>query len=409
MSHANRPGRLSADIRAKARRYEEVAAVGHARRRRRIIAALCAVVVIAGGSGGGLLARSGFLQGAASVTSDARLRPGEVQFAQVLDSALGASDAGPAHVDTESARVASAGSVEVAIARVYEEPLSRAPETDPQRPDGAATVRTARVRFPALDALNRVAPNPPPWQRYAVSVADAGSAPMIAIVIDDLGLNRGRAYRSIELPAPLTLAFMTYAEGLERMAAAATKAGHELMLHVPMQPRSRSYDPGPNVLDAHLPASELERRLDWGLGRFKGFVGINNHMGSGFTASPDGMAYVMRELRARGLLFLDSLTAASTVGPEAARHAGVPYAVRDVFIDNDPNNATLIRAQLAKLEAIAKRRGYAVGIGHPHRATLKVLAKWLPEARRRGIALVPISAIVRHRTGITQAAANTTD
>ena len=419
MSHASRPGRLSADIRAKARRYEEVAAVGHARSRRRIIAALCAVVVVAGGTGGGLLARSGLVHGSASVTSEARLRPGEVQFAQVLDSALGESDAdpaqvgpaqvGPARAGTENARVASASSVEIAIARVYEEPLSRAPETDPQRPGAAATVRKTRVRFPALDALGRVAPNPPPWQRYAVSAADAGSAPMIAIVLDDLGLNHGRAYRSIELPAPLTLAFMTYAEGLDRMAAAARSAGHELMLHVPMQPRSRSYDPGPNVLDAQLPASELERRLDWGLGRFEGFVGINNHMGSGFTASPEGMAYVMRELRARGLLFLDSLTAASTVGPDAAQQAGVPYAVRDIFLDNDPNSAASIRAQLAKLEAIAKRRGYAVGIGHPHRATLKTLAKWLPEARRRGFTLVPISAIVRHRTAITQAAANTTD
>jgi hypothetical protein len=397
MPHASRPSRISADIRAQARRYEAEASVGHARRHRRVIAALCVTVVLASASVGGFLARSSYLN---------ELRAGELQFAQVLDSALGVSDTDPARADTTGKRIPSAGSVEVAIARVYEEPLSQAPETNPQAPGSAATVRANRVNFPTLDALSRVAPNPPLWQRNAVSVADAGSAPMIAIVIDDLGLNRSRAYRSIELPAPLTLAFMTYAKGLDRMASAAKAAGHELMLHVPMQPRSDSYNPGPNALDADLPASELVRRLQWGLGRFEGFVGINNHMGSGFTASPEGMAFVMRELRARGLLFLDSLTAASTVGPEAAQHAGVPYAVRDVFLDNDPNNAVAIRAQLAKLEAIAKRRGYAVGIGHPHRVTLKALAQWLPEARRRGFALVPISAIVRHRTGI-QAAANT--
>jgi len=229
---------------------------------------------------------------------------------------------------------------------------------------------------------------------------------MIAIVIDDLGLNRPGAYRSIGLPAPLTLAFMTYAEDLDRMAAAARAAGHELLLHVPMQPRGRSYDPGPNVLDMRLSTAEVVRRLEWDLGRFEGFVGINNHMGSSFTSSPKGMAYVMRELRSRGLLFLDSLTTASSVGSKEARRAGVPYAVRDVFFDNTPNDRASIRRQLAKLEVIAKRRGYAVGIGHPHRQTLDELAKWLPEARRRGITLVPISAIVRLRTGITQAAAN---
>ncbi len=408
MPYANRPSRISADIRAQARHYEDAAAAWYTRRRRLVVVALCVAVVAAGGAGGGLLARSGLGIGAESVASEPRLRPGDLQFAQVLDPALGESDAGPARTDAESTRVASARGTEVAIARLYEEPLSRAPETDLRGPGSAGTAPT-QVRFPALDALRRVAPNPPPWQQYAVSVPDAGGAPMIAIVIDDLGLNRGRAYSSIKLPAPLTLAFMTYAEGLDQMAAAAKSAGHELLLHVPMQPRNRNYDPGPNVLDASLPTSELARRLDWGLGRFEGFVGINNHMGSGFTASPGGMAYVMRQLRARGLLFLDSMTAASTVGPQAARHIGVPYAVRDIFLDNDPDNAASIRAQLAKLEAVARRRGYAVGIGHPHRMTLQVLAKWLPEARRRGIALVPISAIVRHRTEITQAAANTTD
>lgn len=413
MTNAKRPTRLSAEIRATARRYEEVAAAGHTRRRRRVITALCVVVVAAGGTGGGLLARGGFWQSApdVAVSEAPRLRPGELQFAQVLDSELGYSDANPASPASNSARVTSAGGVEVAIARAYEEPLDRAPETDSERLDAPtieapAVGREARANFPALSALGRTAPSPPPWQRYAVSVANAGSGPMIAIVIDDLGLNRPGAYRSIGLPAPLTLAFMTYAEDLDRMAAAARAAGHELLLHVPMRPRGRSYDPGPNVLDMRLSTAEVVRRLEWDLGRFEGFVGINNHMGSSFTSSPKGMAYVMRELRSRGLLFLDSLTTASSVGSKEARRAGVPYAVRDVFFDNTPNDRASIRRQLAKLEVIAKRRGYAVGIGHPHRQTLDELAKWLPEARRRGITLVPISAIVRLRTGITQAAAN---
>lgn len=412
MSNASRPIRLFAEIRATARRYEEAAAAGHARRRRRAIAALCVAVVVAGSIGGGLLARSGFWQGSPDtvVADEPRLRPGEVQFAQVLDFAAGFSDANSPDIIPDATRIVSVTSVELAVANAYEETLARAPETDPERPGAPAKVRSARVSFPAVSTQSRVAPDPPPWRRYAVSMpdagADAGGGPMIAIVIDDLGLNRRGAYRSIALPAPLTLAFMTYAEGLDRMAAAARSAGHELLLHVPMQPRDRSYDPGPNVLDTRLPITEVVRRLEWGLGRFEGFVGVNNHMGSSFTSSPSAMNYVMRELRARGLLFLDSLTTASSAGPKAARRAGVPYAVRDVFFDNTPDDPASIRRQLAKLEVIAKRRGYAVGIGHPHRQTLDELAKWLPEARRRGFTLVPISAIVRHRIGIKQAAAN---
>ncbi|MEQ9606367.1 MAG: divergent polysaccharide deacetylase family protein [Kiloniellaceae bacterium] len=235
------------------------------------------------------------------------------------------------------------------------------------------------------------------WQQNAIAMAPAEGKPMIAIVLDDVGVNRRGARNAIELPAPLTLAFMTYADGLAKMTAEARKHGHELMLHVPMQPMSETMDPGPNVLRDDLPAAELVQRLGWGLARFDGYVGINNHMGSRFTASPEGMALVMRELKARGLLFLDSLTAGNSVAGEAAARSGVPYAVRDVFLDNEPDDLAAIHRQLAILEQTARQRGYAIGIGHPHDGTVTALQQWIPEMRARGFALVPISAIVRHR------------
>ena len=248
----------------------------------------------------------------------------------------------------------------------------------------------------------------PLWRRNAVPVAVAGDgpviapviAPMIALVIDDLGLNRANTRRAIALPAPLTLAFMTYAEGLQDFAVAARAAGHELLVHVPMAPRGARHDPGPNVLREDLGPEELARRLAWGLARFDGYVGINNHMGSDFTSWLPGMAQVMREMKARGLLYLDSMTAPASVGSDLAGRLGVPHARRDVFIDNDSKDSAAIRAQLRRLEELAARHGSAVGIGHPHDLTLAELARWLPEVRRRGFRLVPISAVVKTGTGL---------
>ena len=292
---------------------------------------------------------------------------------------------------------------EAALARLYEEHLETAagPVTnDPAAPVGA-TIQQAALPMPDLPDLPDLEHgSQAAWQRFAVPVVAPGARPMIAVVLDDLGLNRAGTNRAIALPAPLTLAFMTYAEGLPRMAARARRAGHELMLHVPMAPRDPATDPGPNVLRVELTPAELARRLDWGLGRFEGFVGVNNHMGSRFTASRQGMAPVMAALRARGLLFLDSVTSGASVGAAMARRAGVPYAARDVFLDNESSDRAAIARQFARLEAVARRRGSAVGIGHPHRATLDVLARWLPEARARGFAIVPVSAIVRHRQGL---------
>src|SRR3546814_18872181 len=112
---------------------------------------------------------------------------------------------------------------------------------------------------------------------------------MIAIVLDDLGIDKRRGRRAIDLPAALTLAFLPYATELAEQTARARARGHELLVHVPMQPHGAASDPGPNVLDIDLGADEGRRRLEWTLRQFGRFGGLSNPMGSSLPASPDGM------------------------------------------------------------------------------------------------------------------------
>jgi len=242
---------------------------------------------------------------------------------------------------------------------------------------------------------------PPAWRRRAVAVETDAGRPMVAIVIDDMGVDRKRSRRAIALPPPLTLAFLTYAEDLDRQTAAASASGHELMVHMAMEPRSDKVDPGPNVLRVENDADEIRRRLDWGLNRFGAYVGINNHMGSRFTADARGMAVVMDELRQRGLMFLDSRTSGSSVGARMAREAGVPVLERNVFLDNINDLKEVLR-RLDETERLARRRGYAIAIGHPRDATIAALDAWMPEAAGRGIALVPVSAILHRLTAVAE-------
>jgi polysaccharide deacetylase 2 family uncharacterized protein YibQ len=199
-----------------------------------------------------------------------------------------------------------------------------------------------------------------------------------------------------ELPAPVTIAYMTYADNLPKLTAQARARGHELMLHFPMEPLDHAVDSGPNALLTGLDEAELRRRLSWGLDRFEGYVGVNNHMGSRFTSWEPGMALVMAELRRRGLLFVDSRTIASSVAARAAERYAVPHADRDVFLDNEQESGA-VHEQLARLEEVARQRGTAIGIGHPHDGTLAALAEWLPTLEGKGFALAPVSAIVERR------------
>lgn len=244
----------------------------------------------------------------------------------------------------------------------------------------------------------------PPWLRFAVKPPATDGLAMVALVLDDLGLDRKRTERAIALPGPLTLSFMTYAEELPHQTAAARQAGHELLLHVPMEPLDAHLDSGPNSLRVGLSHEEVLRRLRWGLDRFSGYVGINNHMGSRFTSDAASMLPVIDELRARGLLFLDSRTAASSVGEALARQHGVPTVSRNVFLDDDVA-APAIGARLADLEQAARRKGAAVAIGHAHDTTLAALAAWLPSLAAKHLVLVPLSTVVRRGEGGVNATA----
>lgn len=234
----------------------------------------------------------------------------------------------------------------------------------------------------------------PPWLRNAVPVELDSTKAKIVIVMDDLGLNKRQARQTVALPAPLTLSYMAYADDLSQQTAQARTAGHELLLHVPMEPRSITIDPGPNVLLSGLPREELLKSINWNLDQTDNVVGINNHMGSRFTSDLEGMQTVTEVLNERGLLFLDSVTSSSSVAHTAAEDAGIPFAVRNVFLDHEDDLA-YIKRQLKVTESVAKRTGVAIAIGHPRVKTLKALREWLPTLSERGFQLVPISAVVK--------------
>lgn len=240
----------------------------------------------------------------------------------------------------------------------------------------------------------------PMWLQNSVAMRKFSNQPMIAIVLDDVGVAPQHAELAIDLPAPIVLSIMTYANNAETLAQKARANGHEIMVHMPMQPISDAINPGPNALTVGMSSEELKRRVDWGLGRFKGYVGFNNHMGSRFTQDAVGMRVVLEEAKRRGLLFLDSKTIADSVGDKLAKEMGVTHIARDVFLDDDMSE-TAVSRQLSAAEAVARRQGYAVAIGHPHPATISVLKRWLPEVKARGFVIVPLTTIVKKREGVT--------
>ena len=280
-------------------------------------------------------------------------------------------------------------------ARIEDIPgLPRYNEVEPGQPGGTVEDKPQASRPTRVAAI--ASQTEQPWRRNALPFRDPGK-PLVAIVIDDVGIDRPHSRRAWELPGPLTMSFLPYARDLREQAKAARAHGHELMLHLPMEPNGRA-DPGPNALLVTLSESELRQRVNSALESFDGYVGVNNHMGSRFTAFKPGMDTTLRLFRERGLLFLDSRTTPNSVGDQLAQELGVPSVARNVFLDDD-ESIDAVRRRLAETEAVARRQGFVVAIGHPHAATLQALAEWLPTLSAKGLALAPLSAALRKRNG----------
>ncbi|HJT42843.1 MAG TPA: divergent polysaccharide deacetylase family protein [Rhizomicrobium sp.] len=228
-------------------------------------------------------------------------------------------------------------------------------------------------------------------QKVGVPPVLRGQRPVIAICIDDLGEDIAGTDKAMALPKDVALSFLPYAESTPFLAQAASRKGHLILAHVPMQALG-ARNPEPMALKTGMAGDEIARILGWNLARVQGLVGINNHEGSRFTADAAALAPVMATLKARRLFFFDSRTGPTSAVGKTARAHGVMTAERDIFLDDDPEPAA-VAAQLEMLARMAKRNGVAIAIGHPKDATLRLLKAWL--AQDHGVTLVPLDVAMR--------------
>ncbi len=211
-----------------------------------------------------------------------------------------------------------------------------------------------------------------PEQPADIPEPDNSSLPMVAIIIDDMGYNKTIGQDLLNLHLNLTFSFLAASPHCRELEEAAFQKGRVIMLHLPMQPKGKSWDPGPGALLLGQDTAEQKRLFYKNLSGVPHAVGVNNHMGSLYTENREAMDGVMRLIRKEGLFFIDSFTTAKSEGLTAARAAGIRTARRHVFLDNI-HSADKVCQQLEQLVRRAEKDGWAIGIGHPNEATLSAL------------------------------------
>lgn len=232
------------------------------------------------------------------------------------------------------------------------------------------------------------------YSREAATEGNFGVA-RVVLIVGGIGISQTSSQNAIrKLPGAVTLAFAPYGNSLGRWMQEARKAGHELLLQVPMQPYDwPQNNPGPNTLLAETDAEQNLANLHWTMSRITNYVGVVNYLGGKLLASGDALAPVFNELAARGLAFVDDGSMANSRSSEVAKAARLPYARADIQIDAVRTRRD-IAVKLDELVKQARRTGLAIGVATAFPETIDMLAQFAAEADKLGIEITPVSAVL---------------
>lgn len=227
----------------------------------------------------------------------------------------------------------------------------------------------------------------------AVDTTVIGSNRLV-IILDDIGYNADAGERAVKLPGAVTYAVLPFTPHGQMLAQMAHEAGKEVMLHAPMS-NLAGMALGEGGLTLALTEEEFITTLRSAIADIPHIAGVNNHTGSELTAAEQPMQWVMRELKAQGLFFVDSMTTGKSVAERIAIENQVPALKRHVFLDNEAT-ADAIDREFQRALAIAQQQGFAIAIGHPYPATLEYLEQAIDKLPEHNIELVSASALLTH-------------
>ncbi len=220
-----------------------------------------------------------------------------------------------------------------------------------------------------------------------------GARPAIAIIIDDVGYDGQPIDRAMAIDPNFNFAVLPNSTRASEFAERLHDRGFEILCHLPMEPRDGRFSPGAHAILTSMSDGEIAATTRQDIAAVPYARGVNNHMGSLATADRRVMVEVMRALP-KGMYFIDSRTDGGSIAFKIAKEMNVKTATRHVFLDDVQTDAA-VRRQVALLSATARTRGVAIGIGHPHEVTLRVLASEVPELKKQGFRFVRASEVVQ--------------
>ena len=238
-------------------------------------------------------------------------------------------------------------------------------------------------------------------EKQSFACALTNKPPMMAIVIDDFGsFDQSGVEKMLSVNVPLTCACIPYVDNTETNISKIVSAGHELILHMPMQshvPLPENWY-GPVYIKNYDSPEIIKQKLSDSVKTFPSIKGFNIHIGSGVSKNKNLMKTIYDFANENNLYFLDSRTIVTNATEDAAKETNSIYLGRDVFLEADKNKTySGVTRRLFEGAEIARQKGYSIVIGHVGAEggenTANAICDHIEEIKKMGIEIVPLSKI----------------
>ena len=216
-----------------------------------------------------------------------------------------------------------------------------------------------------------------------VSSENYKTTPEVALIFDDLG-ESVRILRSIySLKVPLSVAVIPGLKFSRNVAYIARRCGYSVLVHLPLEPkdieahRTKKYQ----FIGSSLSGRDINKLLRYYLDYLRIAIGVNTHMGSKATEDAKLMRVVLKAVKKRGLVFIDSRTSLNSVAFDLAHKMGIKSSYNEGFIDSSSNKKDIIN-KINELVEKARKKGKIIVIAHPRKETLDVLKEEIPKLKK---------------------------
>ncbi len=233
-----------------------------------------------------------------------------------------------------------------------------------------------------------------PLHAYARPATPQEGKPKVALLVMQMGLNPALAQAVLALPPGISVSVSPYAPKPAEWLTLTRARGHEALLDLPMEPRDFPIsDAGPYALSPREDAAENQKRLHWVLERGTGYVGLAATPREHFLSQSSPAAPILQELQQRGLLLITSSPRAALVMAQM-KNLKPAAQLNAISVLDEMLAPEAVDAQLAALEAAARKDGQALAILRPYPLSIARVKVWLDGLEARGLQLVPATALL---------------